>query len=139
MIKYIFDPGNYPQVINIALLILRVSIGILMLSHGRDKVLKLFGPRPFQFADPMGVGTTASLSLAIFAEVFCSLLLILGMATRIALVPLIMTMLMAFFVIYKGEPFAKKELPLLYILIYVTLIIAGAGEFSVDSFIFGKL
>ena len=139
MIQYIFDPGNYPQLINIALLFLRIAIGVLMLSHGKVKLLKLLGPKPYQFADPMGVGITASLMLAVFAEVFCSLLLIFGLGTRLALVPLIVTMLTAFFIIYKGEPFATKELPLLYLFIYITLMIAGAGNYSVDSFIYGNL
>lgn len=84
MCKDLINPGDYSHNINYVLLILRLSVGVFMLSHGWGKFLMLIGDDPIQFADPLGVGITASLALTVFAEVFCSVLLIFGLATRLA-------------------------------------------------------
>jgi len=110
-----------------------------MLTHGLPKLLKLFGEAPITFSDPLGVGAVASLSLAVFAEAFCSALLMLGLGTRLATIPLMITMGVAILVIHAGDPFGKKELPLLYILIYLTIAAMGAGRFSIDQWLTRKL
>jgi putative oxidoreductase len=139
MIKSIFNPGNYPQKINWVLLILRTTVGACMLSHGIGKFSKLFGGEPIKFADPIGVGETASLVLTVFAEVPCSLFLIFGIATRLAAIPLLITMLVAVLIVHVHDGFGKQELPLLYSMLYLTIAIAGAGKISVDSWIYKKI
>lgn len=139
MIKNIFKPGNYPKNIHFALLILRVAVGIFMLTHGIGKFSKLFGDDPIQFADPIGVGVTASLVLAVFSEMFCSILLILGIGTHLAAIPLLITMLVAAFVVHANDGFGRQELPLLYATIYFVIAIAGAGKISIDYWIFKKI
>lgn len=139
MIKSIFNPGTYPKNVNYALLLLRIAVGILMLTHGIGKFTKLFGGGEIQFADPIGVGVTASLALAVFAEVFCSIFLILGLASRLAAIPLIITMLVAAFVIHANDGFGRQELPLLYSSIYFFIAIAGAGKISIDNWIYARI
>jgi len=139
MFKTIFYPGSFSKYSDLILLLMRIGVGALMLSHGAGKFLKLFGDEPVKFADPLGVGAGASLALAVFAEVFCSIFLIFGFATRLSVVPLIITMLVAVFIIHTHDPFPKKELPLLYIIIYLAIAIFGAGKFSVDNWIYKKL
>lgn len=139
MIKNIFNPGSYPKNINIVLLILRVVGGSFMLTHGLGKFSNLFGDAPIQFADPIGIGVEASLALAVFAEVFCSILLILGLATRFAAIPLLSTMLVAAFIVHANDGFGKMEMALLYGVIYLVIIIAGAGKISMDNWIDSKL
>ncbi len=73
------------------------------------------------------------MSLAIFAEFFCSILLIFGAFTRLALIPLLINMLTALLIIHADDPFAKKELALMYLIPYLTLFFAGAGKYSVDG------
>lgn len=138
MIKSIFNPGSYPNSINFVLLLLRLAVGILMLTHGMGKFSTLFGGGPIQFPDPIGVGATASLALAVFAEVFCSILLILGLGTRLAAIPLLTTMLVAAFVVHATDGFGRQELPLLYSAIYFVIAITGAGKISVDNWIYRK-
>lgn len=134
----IFNPGFYPNNVSTALLILRVVIGILMLMHGWGKMETLFSGEPIQFADPIGIGANFSLALAVFAEVLCSILLILGLVTRFAAIPLLITMLVAVLVVHVADPFARQELPLLYASIYLVILITGAGKFSIDNMIFNK-
>lgn len=139
MLKSVFHPVTVSGHGNIALLLLRLTAGILMLTHGMGKLNLLLGSEPIAFPDPLGVGATASLALTVFAEVFCSVLLILGLATRLSVIPLIITMLVAFFIIHSADPLSAKELPLFYLVIYVALGIAGAGQFSIDHLLYKKM
>lgn len=139
MIKTIFNPGNYPKNIDFALLILRIAGGGFMLTHSIGKFIKLTGDEPIQFADPIGVGVTASLILTVFAEVFCSIFLILGLAARFSAIPLLITMLVAAFLVHANDGFGKQELPLLYAVTYLVIAIAGAGKYSFDDLIYKKL
>lgn len=136
MIKTIFNPGRYPNTINLILLLLRLAAGAFMLTHGIGKLSTLFGEAPIKFADPIGIGEPASLVLAVFAEVLCSILLIFGIATRFTAIPLLITMLVAAIIVHANDEFGRKELPLLYAFIYLSIAIAGAGKFSIDHRIY---
>ncbi len=123
---------------NLWLLIFRVSAGAFMLTHGIPKLQNLFAGGEIAFADPFGIGAAPSLAMAVFAEVFCSVLLILGIATRLASIPLIITMAVAAFIAHGSDPFSNKEMALLYLLIYITILVYGSGKFALGRFIKGK-
>ena len=121
---------------DVGLLILRLGFGLTMLlAHGWPKLLA-FSERKGSFPDPLGVGSFASLSLVIGAEVGCAILICVGLLTRLAAVPLAFTMVVAVFVINAQEAFAKQELGLVYLFSYVALIATGAGRFSLDRKVF---
>ena len=124
-------------VASLLLLAARIIFGLLLLSHGIQKWTN-FQEMSSVFPDPLGVGSSVSLGLAIFAELACSLGFIFGVLYRLALIPMIFTMLMAFFVIHGGDPFAVKELAFVYLVIFVLMLIAGPGKFAIDS-IFAKM
>ena len=118
---------------SLGLLILRVVAGgMILLGHGWPKLMR-FSDLSVRFPDPLGLGsTTLSLSLLLFAEVFCAVAVILGFATRLVAIPLVFAMLVAAFVIHSDDPWQKKEFALLYALPFLTLICTGPGKFSVD-------
>lgn len=122
---------------DIGLLILRVFTGGFMLFlHGWGKLAK-FSMLSTKFPDPIGLGSGVSLSLAVFAEVVCAALIIVGFKTRWVAIPLIITMLVAAFIIHAADPFAKKEFALLYLIPFLTLAFTGAGKYSIDG-MYGK-
>jgi len=122
----------------IGLLILRVSLGCMMLfGHGMGKLLN-FSEYAEKFPDPIGLGVTVSLILAIFAEFFCSILVILGFATRLAVIPLMITMAVAVLVIHGDDPWQRKEFALLYLVPFLALMFTGAGKYSIDGLISSK-
>ncbi len=139
MIRKIFNPGSYTNNVHTVLLVLRLTIGIFMLTHGIGKFQNLIGSEPIQFPDPIGVGNALSLILVVFAEVFCSVLLMIGLGTRLAGIPLLITMLVAAFVIHINDGFGKQEIALLYALMYTTIIVVGAGKYSFDRLIYEKI
>ena len=99
---------------------------------------KLFNGDPTKFADPFGIGTPASLGLTVFAEVLCAVLIVVGLFTRWAVIPLIVTMLVAIFVIHIDDPFKKMEMAILYLIPYVALYLMGPGKYSVDGMVRNK-
>jgi putative oxidoreductase len=119
--------------IDIGLLIFRTLIGAFMFfGHGLGK-MRGFSEMMYTFPDPIGMGPTASLVAAIFAESVCAILIFLGLATRVAALPLLFTMLVAAGVVHAGDPWAKKELALLYAIPCLTLLFTGPGMFSIDA------
>lgn len=132
--KKLFRPSINTSLAHIWLFFFRVAVSAFMLTHGFPKFLKVLEGN-FKFADPFGLGSLTSLLLALFAEFFCSILIMLGLATRLASIPLIITMLTAAFIAHAGDPFARKEMALLYLLIYISLLVFGGGKYSTDQII----
>lgn len=131
--KKIFSINNTSATTDIVLLIARIGIAALMLTHGIPKLMMLFSGEPINFPPVMGMSAALSLSLAVFAEVFCSVLLLFGFATRLAVIPLIITMLVAVVFIHGADPLAVKEPALHYLLVYMFLLFAGSGKYSLDG------
>lgn len=131
--KKLFKIEPDPNYVDIALLITRIGVSAFMLTHGLPKLMMLFGEGPVQFPGVMGMGPELSLVLAVFAEVLCSILIIVGLGTRLASIPLIVTMVIAVFYIHAADPFAVQEMGLHYLLAYVVLLLLGSGKFSLDA------
>jgi putative oxidoreductase len=130
--KKLLNVTSHSPAVDTAVLIARVGIGALMLTHGIPKMAMLFSGGPVQFPPVLGLSAGLSLGLAVFAEVICSILLLAGLATRLAVIPLIITMLVALFSIHGADPLAKQEPALHYLLVYVVLLLTGSGKYSLD-------
>lgn len=133
------------------LTILRLALGVTFFLHGSQKVLGWFGG--YGFSGTMGFFTGTMhipapfAFLAIMAEFLGGLGLIVGLLSRIAAIGVIANMLVAIFMVHlpfgffmnwtgnqKGEGF---EYHILAIAIAVTILIAGAGAFSLDRILAG--
>jgi putative oxidoreductase len=136
MKKIIFGAGTDKGWLSLALLILRLTVGVLMLTHGFPKLVH-YSEMSHGFFNLINIGSNVSLALDIFAEVFCSILLIIGIATRPALIPLIIAMAVAVFMFHAGQALSAKELAIHYLASYIVLFIAGPGKFSSDYMISG--
>lgn len=132
--KKLFSAKYSAGAINAAMLILRLSFGILMMMHGYDK-LTHFSEYQGKFMNFMGIGQSASLALVVFAEFFCSLFLILGLFTRLATIPLIIATCVMVFMAHKGDVFGDGQTAALYLTGYIVLLFVGPGRVSVDSMI----
>lgn len=119
---------------NAAMLVLRLGVGILMMVHGYDKLVH-FSEYQGKFMNFLGIGTTMSLALVVFAEFFCSLFLILGLFTRLASIPLIVTMCVALFKAHNADFTGDGEVATLYLTAYLVLLFVGPGKISVDGMI----
>ena len=119
---------------NFAMLVLRLGLGVLMLSHGYSKLIHFNGMKG-SFINFIGLGSTLSLSLDIFAEFFCSIFLILGLFTRLAVIPILIAMSVALFKVHHGHLFADGERAAIYLACTITILFCGPGKISVDGMI----
>ncbi len=118
---------------DLGILFLRITVGCLMLfGHGIPKIMR-FEESFHTFSNPIRLGSEASYVLTVFAEVFCSILVIIGLYTRLAILPLIITMLVAILIIHGDDPWNRKELATIFLMIYGTLFFTGGGKYGVDK------
>lgn len=132
MQKLLFSTSEIAK--DLALAMLRIGTALMMLTHGWAKISDFTGYLA-KFSDPIGLGPAVSLQLAIFAEFFCAILLALGFLTRLSLIPMMFTMLVAGLIAHAGDPFSSKEKALLFLLVFVVLFLLGPGKYSVDAHI----
>ncbi len=135
--KNLLTANHNQKYMDIALLILRAGVAFLMLSHGLPKLAKLLSGGEIKFPDPLGIGSKISFILVVFAEAVCSALILIGLATRLATIPLIINMLVIIFIVHAADPFAKIEVSVFYLLVYLVLLISGSGRYSIDNKISG--
>ncbi len=129
-----FLSTQYPETaFNLASLLLRLTFGLLIcINHGFDKMLH-FGKLEYSFFDPFHIGHRWSLVLVIFAEIFCALLLVLGLFTRVAALVLVINTAVAAFLFHKGQSLTLHEPALLYLTAFLSVLLVGPGRISVDG------
>ena len=128
------------------LLIIRLIIGFLMtfygfekLSHFNEMAASDFWMKNVSF---LGFSSKIALGLTVFAELVCSILLILGLFTRLSLFFLMFCMAWIFLVIFplsildKGENGYQFNDAFVYFMIYFGLFFTGSGKYSLDSKLF---
>jgi putative oxidoreductase len=122
---------------NISLFFLRVIPGVmLMADHGYSKLVH-FAERKDKFMNFMGLGSTTTMALVIFAEFFCAFLVIIGLFTRLSAIPVVIAMGVALFKANNGDIFGNGELAAMYLTSFFAILMVGPGKFSVDG-IMGK-
>ncbi len=122
---------------SLLLLASRLVFGLTFASHGLDK-LQHFSETAAHFPAPFGMSGNIAVGLSIFGELVCGLAFAFGFLTRLALLPMIFTMIVAFTTVHGGSV-SGGELAFLYLVIFILSWFAGAGKFSVDGVISSKL
>ncbi len=118
---------------SLILLALRLIFGLLLLRHGIEKI-EAFPELRHSFPNPLGLGHTFSLVLAICAEAVCAAAIIGGCLVRLTTLPVIFSLGVAFFAVHHGS-LAQGELAFVYLATFCLLFFTGAGRYSVDYLI----
>ena len=132
--KKLFTTAYSDRGLSFALLLLRLVCGGLMIPHGFNKLIH-FAAKSHTFSDPFHIGHASSLVLVIFAEFFCANFVTAGLLTRLACLPLIITMSVVVFHIKHGAITGDGEVAALYLAGFITIIFAGPGKMSLDRLI----
>src|SRR5688500_13780174 len=119
---------------DLAILLLRLTFGGLFIFHGYTKLIAFDEILP-HFTDIIGIGAKLSFILVIFAEFFCGILVTIGLFTRLSVIPIFITMAVAYFIAHSKDPFTTKELAFVFMLLSIVIFIAGSGRYSVDGLI----
>lgn len=119
---------------DIGLLALRIWIGLsLFLKHGLEKITH-FSHMSRHFPDPVHIGSHASLIFALVSDAICSLLVVFGLATRVAAFIVFVNLGVAFFLVHHYAFHSEHgELVFVYMGGFLALIFTGAGRFSLDG------
>ncbi|HLF62140.1 MAG TPA: DoxX family protein [Saprospiraceae bacterium] len=126
---------SYSTLQHIGLLLLRLVFGAAIIyGHGWGKVQKIFRGEANQFGDPLGLGPELSLYLVTSAELLCAAMIIIGLFTRLASIPLIIAMSVVVFYVQWKNPFTDMETSLLYLAGFLMILVFGAGRFSIDGY-----
>lgn len=134
----LFNPGSASPSSDVGLLVLRVGLmGTLLALHGWGKLDRFFSGVS-KFPDPLGIGGRATLGLAAFAEGLCAMSVLIGFATRLAVLPVIATMAVAFFIYHAGDSFGDKELALIYLVGSLGVLLTGPGRLSIDRILYER-
>lgn len=137
MLKLLFPTYNKIDATSYAILLLRVAFAAMLMTHGWAK-LSNFSQTAASFES---MGGSVAAGLAVFAEFFCSMGVIVGFLHRLAIIPMIITMSVAFFIAHGGKLVGEGsgEMAFLYLIAFISLLITGAGRFSVDHIIGTRL
>jgi len=136
--KKLFSTRTSDSAFSFATLLLRVGFGILLLLNFGLHKLTHYAEMQRQFGDPVGLGKNISLALVVFAEFFCAAFVILGLFTRLACIPIIITMAVAFFKVHKmsyGAAPGTGQMALVFLLTFLAILFTGPGKVSIDRFI----
>lgn len=124
---------NYKSLnIDIAALLLRLIYGGLFVYHGFTKFITYDQILPM-FTDIIGIGAKNSFNLVIFAELICGFLVAIGFLTRLAVIPIFITMIVAYFIAHAAHPFQQKELAFAYLTLSIVVFVLGSGKYSIDK------
>ncbi|MCH9812805.1 MAG: DoxX family membrane protein [Epsilonproteobacteria bacterium] len=122
---------------DVAKLILRVSVGVMMLFHGASKVLHGTGFIEGMLTDK---GLPAFMAYGVYVgEIIAPILLIIGFYTRISAAILAFNMVVAIGLVHMGEILKLTEhgawaieLQMFYLVTAVVIFLLGAGQYSLD-------
>lgn len=131
--NFIFPQYCREKLISLLILAVRIFFGVLFFVHGLDKMIN-FSALSETFPSVLGLGSYMSLMLSVFSEFCCSLFLIAGLLERIILLPMIISMGVAFFDIHDAM-MPEGELSLIYLVIFIILFVTGPGRYSLDYMI----
>lgn len=125
-------PASYNDLkSSLLLLFLRLTVGGMFMTHGIHKWVNFDSMKEY-FPDPLHVRSCVSLGMVIFAEVFCCVGFITGTLFRLALLPMMFTMIMVVFIVNEGQPFVPRELAALYLCLFLVCFSTGPGSLSLD-------
>jgi putative oxidoreductase len=136
IMKKLISTGYNDFSFNLALFILRIGLGVLMIPHGYDKLVHFMQYKK-DFMNFLGLGSVVSLAIVVFAELFCSVFLIMGLFTRVIAALLIFEMLVVVFNAHQGQIFGDGEHGMLFLTGYIAILLLGPGKASLDG-ILGK-
>lgn len=137
MVSMLLKIKSYSLPVNLGILVIRIITSVMMLTHGGPKFMRLLDGN-LKFGDPLGIGSELSFLLVVFAEFFCSIFIIIGSATRLSTIPLLITMLVALFIAHGDDPLLDHVNIIVYIAIYILLFFTGSGKYSIDYKFFSK-
>ncbi|WP_116788247.1 DoxX family protein [Flavobacterium psychrotrophum] len=135
LIKLIFTSDAGSAFNNAALLAFRVLLAVeLFRVHGMKK-FRIENGQKEHVPNPLHLPEKLNGLVATFSDTVVPFLIILGMGTRLAVLPTIGVTAIGYFVVHKNDSLEVRDVPYMYTLSLLFLLALGAGTYSVDHYI----
>ncbi|MCU0434932.1 MAG: DoxX family protein [Bacteroidia bacterium] len=129
-------PQPSERLTNWSLLVFRVVLSVQMIYvHG----LKKFDEAPHEVPNPFQMPPALVYALALGSSVFFPLLVAAGVFTRFSAAAVLITTLTGYFVVHGSDPAAVRDVPFMYSLAFMLVLVLGPGRFSADAWLHNKL
>jgi putative oxidoreductase len=115
---------------DIGLLLLRLCCALLLL-HGWPKFIN-FSAKSGDWPEPSYLGSTASYTLTVFAVLICTVMILHGLFTRVAIIPITLLRRVHIFIMHSEDSFSDREHSKMYLMTYISLFFTGTGKNSID-------
>ena len=138
MKKYLLHFSDTSWCTASGLLVLRIGVSASLMTHGYGKLMN-YESLSTKFMSHLFLSSEFTLSLVIFAELFCAFFILIGFGTRIFSIPVMYNFIIAITVAHAGDPFGKMEKAVLFFTVFIALFIIGPGKYSVDYYISKKI
>lgn len=120
----------------LVLLLLRIVFcGSMIFGHGLGKLKKVLEGN-FSFHDPIGIGESPTLFLAVFSEFMAPIFILIGFRAKFFSFFPAATMFVAAFIHHLSDlnhSFSTMEKSLLFLAVFTAFMITGSGKYSVDK------
>ncbi len=124
---------------NAALLGFRCLLALeLFRVHGMKKFRVENGQRE-QVPNPLHLPDKLNRLVASLSDTVVPLLIILGIGTRLAVLPTIGVTAIGYFVVHRKDSVEVRDVPYMYTICLLLLLFTGAGRYSLDNLIFNQL
>jgi len=120
---------------NGAILIFRVLLAVeLFRVHGMKKFRVENGQKE-HVPNPLHLPEKLNGLVATFSDTIVPFLIILGIGTRLAVLPTIGVTAIGYFVVHKNDSPEVRDVPYMYTLSLLLLLALGAGTYSLDYYL----
>lgn len=121
---------------NWALLGFRVLLAVeLFRVHGLPKFRPRNGAPPEAVPNPLGLPVALNQLVATLSDTVVPALVILGVATRLAVLPTLGVTAVGYFVVHRHDAPMVRDVPYMYTLCFLLLLVLGPGTISVDHYL----
>lgn len=136
-----YTTSIYPSTIvfHTSMLVFRIAVSVeLMVAHGLKKI-GVGVAEAEQVPNPLALPDALNQSVAVAANLFFPWLIIVGLFTRLAALPILGVTLTGYFVVHWNDSLLEKDMPFMYSIAYLLLLVIGPGKYSADYLIHRKL
>jgi putative oxidoreductase len=120
---------------NVALLVFRILLALeLFRVHGMKKFRVENGQRE-HVPNPLGLPDKLNGMVATFSDTVVPFLIMLGVGTRLAVLPAIGVTAIGYFVVHRKDSLEVRDVPYMYTLCLLFILALGAGTYSIDHYL----
>ncbi len=133
LLLQIINPRPSQRLLDSGLLVFRLLAGFALLRvHGWEKIAN-YKEEVRSIPDPFGLGGEVNVAIAIFSDVFCALLVMGGLFTRLACVAILVTTLVGLLFVHINDPWHGRDVPMVYSIMFLVILLLGPGKHSLDG------